>query len=424
MDRILKIAKRDYLESVMSKTFIISVLFAPIFFGFVFFFISRLSGASKEKLEPLRVAYTDLTDKLSEQITGAFDVYNKSATNRRIEIEQVNADTNDIEKITDRQKENLRKGLLEIYAVIEPNIIEGQGKVTLYTYKTKAYNVEAILFVEGLFVQAIRDYRYKIYNIDLALLDKLRNVTSEQIEISSAGEKEKTSGGADRVVSMMAPFFFMYLMFLGIFANGQQLLTSIIEEKSSRIIECLLASVTPFELMTGKIIGLCTVSITVVAIWSLMAYSGVAWAELSINITITQILLFVVYYILGFILLGAVMAGIGSICNTLKDAQNLMTPVTIIVIIPLIASQNLIQNPDGTFAKLLSFFPPVTSMVMVLRISAAGHISPVEIAATLVLMVLSAIAVIWLAAKIFRTGVLMYGKKPNLREVAHWLRPR
>jgi ABC-2 type transport system permease protein len=424
MDRILKIAKREYLESVKSKTFIISVLFAPIFFGFVFFFTSRLSGASKEKLEPLRVAYTDLTGKLSEQITGAFDVYNKSATNRRIEIEQVNAAKNDIEKIVDQQKENLRKGLLDVYAIIDPNIIEGQGKVTLYTYKTKAYNVDAVLIVERLFDDTIRDYRYKTYNIDRALLDKIRNVASEQIEISSAGQEEKTTGPAEQVVSMMAPFFFMYLMFLGIFANGQQLLTSIIEEKSSRIIECLLSAASPFELMAGKIIGLCTVSITVVAIWSAMAYSGVAWAGLSINITITQILLFVIYYILGFILLGAVMAGIGSICNTLKDAQNMMMPITIIVIIPMISSQNLIQNPDGMYARLLSFFPPVTSMVMVLRISAAGKISPVEIAATLVLLVLSAIAVIWLAAKVFRTGVLMYGKKPTLREVAHWLGQR
>ncbi len=424
MDKILKIAKREYVESVKSKTFIISVLFAPIFFGFVIFFSGKLSSTSKEKLEPLRVAYTDLTGKLSENINTAFADYSKAASNRQIEIKQVNADSNNIEKITDQQKENLRNGLLDVYAVIDPNIINGQGKVTLYTYKTKAYNVDAVMGVENSFVRMIIDYRFKINNIDQALLNKLRNVSSEQIEISSAGEKEKTSGGTDRFVSMMMPFFFMYLMFLGIFANGQQLLTSIIEEKSSRIIECLLAAATPFELMGGKIIGLCAVSITVVAIWATMAYAGVLWAGFSVNITISQILLFVVYYILGFILLGAVMAGIGSICNTLKDAQNLMMPVSIIVVVPLIASQNLIQNPDGIFARALSFFPPVTSMVMVLRISAAGHISPVEITATLVLLVFSAIAVIWLAAKVFRTGVLMYGKKPSLREVALWLRQK
>ncbi len=424
MDRVLKIAKREYVESVKSKTFIISVLFAPVFLGLVIFFVSRMSGLGKEKLSPLRVAFTDLSEKLSERIVASFDEHNKTGANRPIEVLPAKADVNDFNGVADGQKNNLRAGLLDVYVVIDPNIVAGDGMVRLYTYKTKAFNMDALWVIERIFGQAVREYRYKIFNIDRELIGKLGRVSTEQIEISSPGEREKAAGEAERVASMMVPFFFMYLIFLGIFANGQQLMTSIIEEKSSRIIEVLLSAVTPFEMMTGKIIGLCAVSLTVIGIWAAMAYSAARWAGVNIDITATQVLLFVIYYILGFILLGSVMAGVGSICNTLKDAQNLIMPITIVVVVPMLSSQVLIRSPDGMYARVLSFFPPVTSMVMVLRLSAGSSAGFLEIFSTIAVLIVSVIFVIWLAAKVFRTGILMYGKKPSLREVARWLRQR
>jgi ABC-2 type transport system permease protein len=201
-------------------------------------------------------------------------------------------------------------------------------------------------------------------------------------------------------------------------------MTSIIEEKSSRIIEVLLAAVSPFELMAGKIIGLCAVSLTVVGIWTAMASSAARWGGITIEITGIFMLLYIIYYILGFILLGSIMAGFGSICNTLKDAQNLMMPLTIIFIIPMVSFMMITQNPDGPYAKALSFFPPVTSMVMVLRLSAGSSAGFLEILSTIIVLILSVILAVWLAAKVFRTGILMYGKKPSFREIVLWLRQR
>jgi ABC-2 type transport system permease protein len=432
MDRILKIAKREYIESVKSKTFIISVVFAPVFFVGVIFFTGKMSQIVKEKLPPLRVSYTDLSGNLSEQIAASSAEHNSEEGSRQFEVQQAKTDVNDFNSIADEQKDNLRAGSLDVYVVIDPNIAEGEGidpniapgegTVRLYTYKMKASNVDALWAIEKIFGQAIREYRYKIFNIDRSLLDKLWQVSTEQIEISSTGDQEKAAG--NRVASMMVPFFFMYLIFLGIFANGPQLMTSIIEEKTSRIIEVLLSAVSPFEIMSGKIIGLCAVSITVVGIWAMMAYSAARWAEINIDITGTLVLLYIIYYILGFILIGSVMAGFGSICNTLKDTQNLMMPITIIVIIPMVSFQVIIQNPDGLYAKALSFFPPVTSMVMVLRLSAGSSAGFLEICSTIIVLIVSVILTILLAAKVFRTGILMYGKKPSLREVARWLRQR
>ncbi len=424
MDRILKVAKREYVESVKSKTFIISVLFAPVIFGFIIFFTGKMSRLGKEKLPPLRVAFTDLSGKLSEQVAISFAEHNSKEANRQINVLPAKADVNDFNNVADGWKNNLRAGSLDVYVVIDPNIVAGDGKVRLYTYKTKAFNMDALGVVEWTFGQAVREYRYKIFNIDHELIGKLGRVSTEQIEISSPGEREKAAGGAERAASMLVPFFFMYLIFLGIFANGQQLMTSIIEEKTSRIIEVLLSAASPFELMTGKITGLCVVSLTVVGTWAIMAYSAARLAGINIDITGTQLLFCLIYYILGFVLLGSIMAGVGSTCNTLKDAQNMMMPVTIIVIIPMMSFYVIIQNPDGMYARALSFFPPVTSMVMVLRLSAGSSAGFLEILATIVVLIVSVIFVIWLAAKVFRTGILMYGKKPSLREVARWLRQR
>jgi ABC-2 type transport system permease protein len=434
MDRILKIAKREFNESVRSKTFIISVLIAPLVIGAAIFLVGKFSHQGKETLPSLRVAFTDLSGKLSEKIITSFAELNKSGSNRPINVLPAKADANNFNVISEEQKNKLRSGSLDVYVVIDPNIAAGEGidpkiapgagTVRLYTYKTKASNLDTLWVIEGTFGQAIRDYRYKLWNIDIELFKKLSPVSTKQIEISSAGDKERAADDSQRAVSMMVPFFFMYLVFLGIFANGQQLITSIIEEKSSRVIEVLLSAVTPFELMAGKIIGLCAVSITVIGIWATMAYSATQFAGIRVDVTAMQVLFCVIYYILGFVLLGSVMAGIGSVCNTLKDAQNMMMPITIIVIIPMMSFQVIIQNPDGMYARALSFFPPVTSMVMVLRLSAGSTAGFPEILATIVVLIVSMIIAIWLAAKVFRTGILMYGKKPTLREIALWLRQR
>lgn len=116
------------------------------------------------------------------------------------------------------------------------------------------------------------------------------------------------------------------------------------------------------------------------------------------------------------------MVGIGSICNTIKETQSLMTPVILLCIVPIIAWQNIIQHPDGTLARVLSFLPPTASMVMILRLSAGSDTWIVEIFASIVALSAAVLVVIWAAAKMFRTGILMYGKRPRLREVFVWLR--
>ena len=196
---------------------------------------------------------------------------------------------------------------------------------------------------------------------------------------------------------MILPFGFMYLMFLGIMTIGQQILSSIIEEKNSRIIEVLLSAVSPLQLMTGKIIGLGGIGMTVMGFWALAAFLAAQYQQINISVSGGLLLCFLVYYVLGFLLFSAILAGIGSICNTLKETQSLLTPIVLLMIIPMITWMELTRSPDGLMARVMSFIPPLTPMVMVLRLSAAPTIWWVEIAASMIVLLAAVLATIWAA---------------------------
>jgi ABC-2 type transport system permease protein len=203
---------------------------------------------------------------------------------------------------------------------------------------------------------------------------------------------------------------------------GQQMLSSVIEEKNSRIIEMLLSAVSPFELMAGKILGLGAIGLTIVGLWITVSYGYIVWQGISVDISGKLLFCFVVYYILGFLLFSSLLAAIGSICNTLKETQELMMPIIMIMVLPMVAWFKLVQSPDGIFARVLSLVPPVSPLVMPLRISAGSNVSNIEILASVGLLAASVLLMMWLAGKIFRTGILMYGKRPSLREISRWLR--
>lgn len=226
----------------------------------------------------------------------------------------------------------------------------------------------------------------------------------------------------EKISGLMNAFFFMFLMFMGIFGTGQHMLSSIIEEKSSRVIEILLSALSPFQLMAGKILGLAGVGLTVISILCVTIYGGLLCMGTKVGIPLATMPLFVIYYVLGFMLFSSIFAAFGSVCNTIKEAQSLMMPVSMIMVVPMMAWVKLAQDPNGTLARVLSFVPPLTPMVMVLRKTVDPRLSSFEVVASMVLLAASVPATMWIAAKVFRTGILMYGKRPRLFEIVKWIR--
>jgi ABC-2 type transport system permease protein len=173
--------------------------------------------------------------------------------------------------------------------------------------------------------------------------------------------------------------------------------------------------------MAGKILGLCAISFTVVILWAVAAYITILWQGLKIEVTAELAIYFVVYYILGFFLISSILAAIGSICNTIKETQSLMTPIIMVLILPVLGWFKMVQDPNGLLSRVLSFLPPLTPMVMILRICSDSDVPKIEIIASILLLAATVYLAIWVAAKIFRTGILMYGKRPGVREIYRWL---
>ena len=421
MQKILRIAQREYMETVKTKTFILSILMVPFIIGGIIFFTSRMSRGITGPQPPIKVAVCDFSRELDAEIKASFDRYNQENPNRRIEVH--NLETQEDSDIVESQgRSMLLQGQVDAYVVLDSDILEGVGTIRLYTYKPKASNIDIFWTIEDRFRRAVVNQRYKMQNLSPELLAKLQHVPLERVEIGPAEGQDRVQRETDRLVKMMVPFFFMYLIFMGIVGTGQHMISSVIEEKTSRVIEVLLSAVSPFQLMAGKILGLGGIGLTVVSLWAGAAYLTARWQGLNIDVTTEFVLYFVIYYILGFLLITSLLTAVGSICNTIKETQGLMMPIMMVFIIPLLAWFKVVRDPNGLMSRVFSFLPPLTPMVMILRLSSGSDIWIVEIFASIVLLAVTVLAAMWAAAKIFRTGILMYGKRLGLREVCRCLR--
>ena len=276
----------------------------------------------------------------------------------------------------------------------------------------------------------IQEKRFQNNDIDFDLAQSIiKPLIFDEKQITKSGKEEKVK--TQDMIRQWVPVVFVYLLWIAVFTVAQMLLTNTVEEKSNRIIEVLLSSVSPLELMSGKVLGIAATGLTVVLSWvitlaaALKIVPSMLMANLTMNLAAVVgdpffLASFVIYFLLGYLLYAAILVAMGSICNSLKEAQNLMGPVTLLLMIPLLSMVPIGKDPNGTLAQIMSYFPPFTPFVMMNR--AAGPPELWEYVATTALLVISIAVAFWMAAKIFRVGILMTGKPPKLREIIHWIK--
>ncbi len=418
MWKIGKIARREFLDTVKTRTFLLSLLLIPVLIVGIIF-LSRKMVESKGGPRPaIRVGVTSSSDELLSRIASAFEEHNKSHPQSQLALRSLSPGD------PEQGKEKLRRSDLDAFVSLEGDLEGRGGTVQFYTYKPTASQIDAIWSVERLFRDVVVNRRCETRGIDRAVLAEIQNVPIRRIELGDEQGREKVQSEGQRVARMMVPFAFMYLIFIGIVGMGQHMISSIIEEKNSRIIEMLLSAISPFELMAGKILGLAGVGLTVMILWGLAAYGAATWRGINVDIGPDLVVYGLIYYVLGFILFSAILAGVGSVCNTIKETQSLMMPITLILVIPLIAWPQLARDPNGDLARVLTYIPPTTPMLMVLRLASSPDIWWGEIALSILVLVVGVFVTIWAAAKVFRTGILLYGKRPGPRELLRWLREK
>jgi ABC-type Na+ efflux pump permease subunit len=224
---------------------------------------------------------------------------------------------------------------------------------------------------------------------------------------------------------MLVPVGFMMLLWIAVFGSANYLLTGTIEEKSSRVMEVLLSAVSPMELLAGKLLGQAAVSAVVLVMYGGVAMAGLGAMAMMDVVPLTHLLWVVAWFPIGYLMVAAVMAGIGSAVNDLHEAQSLVAPAMIALVLPLILWLPISENPNGALAVAFSFIPPASPFVNVLRLTTASDPVPLwQVLLALVVAIGSVVAMMWAGARVFRVGVLMQGKTPTPRELLRWLRSR
>ena len=218
----------------------------------------------------------------------------------------------------------------------------------------------------------------------------------------------------------MVPYLFLMILFMTVFMSGQLLLRSVMEERTSRTIEILLSSVTPDELMRGKILGLGALGMTQMIFYLAVGLSAThykGWAAIEFS----QIPIFLIYFITGYLFYAAIFAAMGTFFTSEQEAQQSSGVISIIAVLPIAFASYFITNPGSAFTIGSSYIPPLTPFMMIIRLG-TGSVDFPEIIYTTLLMVLSCWVLLKLSGKIFRTAILLYGKKVTVKEVVKWIR--
>jgi ABC-2 type transport system permease protein len=276
----------------------------------------------------------------------------------------------------------------------------------------------------------IRRREYLHRGMDAVAIREVEQTYAPFISLNPKKEAGQEAVSNTDVIRQWMPSAFVYLLWVSIFAIVQMLLTNIIEEKSNRIIEVLLSSVTPGELMMGKLIGIGAVGLTMVGSWMLALFGILSWKSGGASGVTGQLLtvlhssnlipMFSVYFLFGFVMYAALILALGSVCNTLKEAQSYMGVITMMMMVPLMTMTFIPKDPNGVLARVLSWIPIYTPFIMMNRVMADPPWF--DLIGTLILLLLATAAALWMAAKVFRIGILRTGQPPKIVEILRWLR--
>ncbi len=324
--------------------------------------------------------------------------------------------------------EQIQAGSLFAYFIISPDPLTASAESRYVSNNLTDRDLLNWYTVYG--DRLIRNARLERENIKAEVAERINTPLSfVGVKVTGTGSQETIN--RDDIARQWAPVAFVYLLWFSILINTQMLLTNTIEEKSNKLVEVLLSSVSPITLMTGKIAGIAATGLTIILTWATLGLAFFMIIPGVLNITLPidfssiladRILLgsFLVYFILGYLLYAALLVGLGSVCSTLKEAQNMMLPVQLIQMIPIFVMVPIGRDPNGLLAQILSYVPPLTPFVMMNR--AAAPPSTFEYVVTTGLLVISIVLAMWVAAKIFRIGILMTGKRPGFMQILRLLR--
>jgi ABC-2 type transport system permease protein len=420
LNRILAVIRREYLERVRTKAFWISTAIVPIVMGALMIIPAWLAtrGAGEFSVAVLDLSgryFAPVADEVGQMLAGddeklVVNLFRQdpgadpAATRERIKAE-VQAKQFD--------------GLLVIPATM-PN--EG-------TPEYVAPNVAAFRLIDVL-ERSVNNVMVADRLTDAgldpeAVRELTRRVGLNTLKLGRGGEET-----SDRGQTFMLAYVFVMIIYMTVLMYGLYVMRGVLEEKSSHVVEVIISTVKPFELMLGKILGIGAVGLTQFLLWSVLLAAisapgmvsamGVGDIELP-TVSIQLLVFFVVCFVLGFLLYGTLYAAVGASFDTEQEAQNFQFVIVAPLMIPLVLLWQIINQPNSTLSVVLSLIPFFTPMLMFLRMTLT-EVPASQIVASVTLIVVTIIASAWVVGKIYRVGILMHGSKPKLKDLVRWVR--
>ncbi|MDF1809836.1 MAG: ABC transporter permease [Phycisphaerales bacterium] len=321
------------------------------------------------------------------------------------------------EKFADETEKLLAIVEIDIDATRKLNEEEGYGAYQAF-FRPKL-NDETVGEIKDGVRWSIRQKRYENADLDRTLISEINSIRArESKEITETGERKEASG----IASFAIPFASMLLLLIASMTGGQYLLTTTVEEKSNRVVEVLLSAVSPIELMTGKIVGQMGVGLSLLTVYNSVGIMALIFFNRSDLVSPLTFVYFFIFFILAYFMFASLMAAIGSAVNDLREAQSLMTPVMIMMIMPYIFFMPVIRAPNSLFSTIMSMIPPISPFIMIMRVSSTDAPPTWQVLLAILINLVGVLFFLWFAAKVFRVGLLMFGKPPNLRTLIKWIR--
>jgi ABC-2 type transport system permease protein len=422
--RALTIARREYLTTIRRKAFVFTVIGVPVLYTFLMFIM--IKPQVSEAIRTIRnfhaLGVVDSAGVLGQapaEITTEIDSGNGIIGRTVAKPQSFHAAVRFFPDAAGGDRA-LRAGEVDQLLIVPPDFM-ATGRLRRYARTSNMFASSDERLVTRWLVRSLLAGRVDSLRIERAARPSGH---LDLYTLNRQGEFELKDDTRE-LVDFLVPFLFGMLLGLSIVIGGQYLLQGVAEEKESRILESLLCTVSPEELLVGKLIGLGGAGLTMVGAWILMgsfAASPVALLA-QVHVPPALIAIAVVYFLLGYLFYGSLMTGIGAMTNNMREAQQFAFVFTFMNFIPFYMLTMILGRPDAPLAVGLSMFPPMAPVAMLLRLAAPSSAVPAwQIALSLALLASAGAIAILAAAKVFRVGLLMHGKTPTLVEIVRWVR--
>ena len=426
MGKLMAVIRREYVERIRSKWFLIATVFGPLFFGALMFLPALISSRDKGARDSSNIVIVDATgmglgERVAARLAGGIGG-GGGATPRVMTVA-----TGGIAAAEEAAAQQVISESVKGYLILDSLSVDGKRA------RYAGSNTSAIFDMQKL----ERAVQHEVLALRMQKLGIDPEVGRQLTEINMSVATErltKQGRGGSGQLNIFFGLAIAMLLYMTIFIYGLNVLRGVLEEKQSRVAEVVISSVSASKLLAGKVIGVGGVGLTQLLLWLSMSFVmykvrvpilakfGAASAPITLpNLSWGTGAILVAFFVLGFMLYAGLFAAVGATVNSEQEAQQAQMPVVLLLVSSIMFAQNILFQPDSMLSRVVSMLPFSAPIVMPLRMTVAP-VANREIAMALLSVALGACGAVWLASRIYRVGLLMYGKRPSVREVLRWVR--